>query len=257
MPNPGVLRRLHRLSRQGDRRHIFVALDHSFSTGPITSATEFDRLLRAVDAANADAVILHRGRAKTTVPAASGLGLILHVSGSTSLGLSADEKVAVGCVEDALRLGADALSVHLNVGSATESEQLRQIGALAGACDRWQVPLLIMSYPRGPGIVDEYDPDIVAHAVSVAVDLGADLVKTYFTGSVETMREVVATSPVPVLAAGGRGEVGLTADQFAQDVSDSGCAGIAMGRQIFQNPAPGEVVRTLVQRIHGGVAVPI
>ncbi len=232
-----------------DGRYVIVALDHSMTTGPIAATDSYDKLLRTVAEAGADAVIMHRGRAKRAIGQLGELGLILHVSASTAAGAHNNAKTAVGCVDDALRLGADALSVHLNVGSDTEPTQLREIGELSSACDRWQMPLLIMAYPRGPEVHDEHDPQRIAHAVSVAVDLGADLVKTNFAGSVTAMSEIVATSPIPVLVAGGQAD-GRSIEQIGDDAVRSGCAGVAMGRQIFESESPGEVVRGLVALVH-------
>ncbi|MEV6767383.1 2-amino-3,7-dideoxy-D-threo-hept-6-ulosonate synthase [Nocardia sp. NPDC051030] len=249
LSDSGKERRLGRLCSVDDGRYVIVALDHSLTMGPITSADNFDKLIRTVAEAGADAVIMHRGRAKRAIGQLGEMGLILHVSASTSAGVHGDAKTAVGCVDDALRLGADALSVHLNVGSDTEPTQLREIGELASACDRWQMPLLIMAYPRGPQVTDEHDPQRVAHAVSVAVDLGADLVKTNYAGSVAAMSEIVATSPIPVLVAGGAAD-GRSIEQIGDDAIRSGCAGLAMGRQIFESESPGEVVRSLVALAH-------
>lgn len=249
MSDSGKARRLARLRRADDGRYVVVALDHSLTNGPIAAADSFDKLLRTVAESGADAVVLHRGRARLAIGQLAETGLILHVSASTSAGYHGDDKTAVGCVEDALRLGADALSVHLNVGSDSEPTQLREIGALAGACDRWQMPLLVMAYPRGPKIADEHDPQGIAHAVSVAVDLGADLVKTNYAGTVAAMSEIVATSPVPVLVAGGAADA-RSIDRIADDAIRSGCAGVAMGRRIFGSENPGEAVRTLVALVH-------
>src|SRR2546429_10001946 len=60
-----------------------------------------------------------------------------------------------------------------------------------------------MMYPRGPGTPDPRDPALVAHAVAVAADLGADLVKTMYPGSVAGMAAVTRAAAVPVLVAGG------------------------------------------------------
>ncbi|PIM65810.1 fructose-bisphosphate aldolase, partial [Streptomyces sp. JV178] len=101
------------------------------------------------------------------------------------------------------RLGADAVSVHVNIGSDTEGQQLADLGAVARSCDTWGIPLISMIYPRGPRIENPRDPALLAHLVNVAADLGADMVKTSVTLPLDRMAEVVAHSPIPVLAAGG------------------------------------------------------
>src|SRR5207244_11143230 len=94
--------------------------------------------------------------------------LIVHLSASTARAPDPDAKVLVATVEEALRLGADGVSVHVNLGSREEQRQLVDLAVVAEACDRWNVPLLAMMYPRGPRTPDPRDPPLVAHAVAVA-----------------------------------------------------------------------------------------
>jgi 2-amino-4,5-dihydroxy-6-oxo-7-(phosphonooxy)heptanoate synthase len=166
--------RLARLSRHGDERHLFVPLDHSVSDGPVADAQAFDRLMESLVAGGADAVIVHKGRARTIDPRhLRRCALIVHLSAGTAHAADTNEKVLVGDVADAVGLGADAVSVHVNVGSATEAQQLADLGAIAAECARWEMPLLAMVYPRGPRIGNAHDPRLLSHVVNIAADLGA------------------------------------------------------------------------------------
>ena len=60
-----------------------------------------------------------------------------------------------------------------------------------------------MMYPRGEKIKDEFDLPVVMHVARLGAELGADIVKVSYTGSVESFRQVVAGCPVPVVIAGG------------------------------------------------------
>ena len=102
-----------------------------------------------------------------------------------------------------MTLGADAVSVHVNLGSLDERSQIADLAAVAGACDRWNMPLIAMVYPRGPRIADAHHPELVAHAAALAAALGADVVKTTYPGSRASMAEVAASCPIPVIVAGG------------------------------------------------------
>ncbi len=163
--------------------------------------------------------------------------LIVHLNGSTARSADADDKVIVTDVEEALRMGADAVSVHVNIGSYTESRQLADLGTVARSCAAWGLPLIAMVYPRGPRIDDPRDPDLLAHVANVAADLGADLVKTSVALPIDRMAEVVANCPIPVLAAGGPPD-GSDLVEFASDVMASGCSGLAIGRRIFPTASP-------------------
>ncbi|MFG2298605.1 2-amino-3,7-dideoxy-D-threo-hept-6-ulosonate synthase [Streptomyces sp. NPDC048603] len=243
--------RLSRLSRRADGRYLFVPLDHSVSDGPVVAADEFDRLVGALVAGGADALIVHKGRARTIDPRhLRQCALIVHLSAGTSRAADAHEKVLVGSVREAVQLGADAVSVHVNVGSPTEARQLADLGAVAAECARWEMPLLAMIYPRGPRISDSHDPELLAHVVNIAADLGADLVKTSVAAPMTAMADVVASCPVPVLVAGGA-PAGESLTRFARSAVGAGCAGLAVGRRVFGSPDPEALVRELASIVHG------
>ncbi|MEV0679589.1 2-amino-3,7-dideoxy-D-threo-hept-6-ulosonate synthase [Actinosynnema sp. NPDC050436] len=242
--------RLRRLSRPRDDRYLFVPLDHSVSDGPVVPRDRWHELIRAVVVGGADAVIVHKGRVRTIDPGLLGsCALVVHLSAGTAHAVDANAKVLVGEVEEALRLGADAVSVHVNIGSDTEERQLVDLGVVANACDSWNVPLIAMVYPRGPRIGDPRDPALLAHVVNIAVDLGADLVKTNLALPVERMAEVVASCPIPVLVAGGPASGGNPVDH-ARAAMAMGCAGLAVGRRVFTSPAPLALVAELASVIH-------
>lgn len=250
LPLSGKSLRLTRLSRPADGRYLFIPLDHSISDGPVASADRFGQLIGDIAAGGADGIIVHKGRARTIPPGAlRDCSLIVHLSASTAQAPDADAKVLVGDVDDAIRLGADAVSVHVNVGSNTEPAQLADLGAVARACERWGMPLIAMMYPRGPRVSEPGDPALVVHAVTVAADLGADIVKTVLTSPPERMADVVDACPVPVVVAGGGGTgYGLT--ELAKTAMHAGCHGLAVGRRVFTSPDPLRAVRELAAVVH-------
>ncbi|UVS81455.1 2-amino-3,7-dideoxy-D-threo-hept-6-ulosonate synthase [Actinokineospora sp. UTMC 2448] len=242
--------RLARLSRSGDGRFLFVPLDHSVSDGPIGDVAGFPRLVEDIVAGGADGVVVHKGRARL-IPASllSDCGLIVHLSASTAHAPDVNAKVLVGEVDEAVRLGADAVSVHVNIGSDTEAAQLGDLGMVASECDRWGVPLLAMIYPRGPRIDNPGLPELIAHAANIAADLGADMVKTVMAQPIERMADVVASSPLPVVVAGGGSggdPAGLAASALA-----AGCRGLAVGRRVFTSASPRLTVAELAAIVHG------
>lgn len=242
--------RLSRLSRHGDGRFLFVPMDHSVSDGPIAPADRFAGLVRAVVSGGADALIVHKGRARLLDPAVlRQTSLIVHLSAGTAHALDTDHKTLVGGVEEAIRLGADAVSVHVNIGSPTEAGQLADLAAVAAAADAWGVPLLVMIYARGPRLAPPYDAELVAHLVNIAVDLGADIVKTAAPRTAGQMAEVVAHCPIPVIVAGGADD-GTDVLPFAKDMVAAGCRGLAVGRRVFHHPAPAQLVRQLAAVVH-------
>jgi 2-amino-4,5-dihydroxy-6-oxo-7-(phosphooxy)heptanoate synthase len=244
--------RLRRLYHHSGRLFI-VPLDHSLTDGPIIADGRLDRLLGEITEHGVDAVVLHKGCLRRIEPSwFRDTSLLVHLSASTSRAPDPDAKYLVAGVAEALRLGADGVSVHVNLGSAQEHRQIADLAEVSGACDRWNVPLLAMMYPRGPHTADPYDPTLVAHAVAVAADLGADLVKTVYPGSVEGMRAVVRGAAVPVLVAGGAppedsGEVYPRIHAALR----GGAAGVAIGRNVIRADDPAATAQKIADLVHG------
>jgi DhnA family fructose-bisphosphate aldolase class Ia len=133
-------------------------------------------------------------------------------------------------------MGADAVSMHINVGAECEPQMLSDLGMVSRQCRQWGMPLIVMAYPRGPKIKDSYDPQAVAHAARVATELGADIVKCSYTGDIDTFREVVKGTVVPVVIAGGpKMNSDMDVLNMVHDSLEAGGHGVSMGRNIFQH----------------------
>jgi 2-amino-4,5-dihydroxy-6-oxo-7-(phosphonooxy)heptanoate synthase len=249
--------RLQQLYRHDPAGLFVVPLDHSLTTGPILPNGQLDRLVGTLAENGADAVVVHKG-ALRRIDARwfRSLSLIVHLSASTRLAPDPDAKYLVSSVEEALRLGAHAVSVHVNVGSATESRQIGDLAAVADACDRWNVPLLAMLYARGPTIVDGRAPELIAHAAAIAADLGADLVKSPLPASAPAIAAIAASCPIPVLAAGGDPTHDPTEPmRRLADAMAAGAGGVAAGRLIFTATDPAAATRRIAAVVHDRTAV--
>jgi len=196
--------RLRQLYRQDDSGLLVVPLDHAIGSGPLAHRGDLDSLVAQLADNGADAVVLHKGAVRRVRPRRfQEMSLVLQLNAGTCLASDADAKYPVATVAEALRLGAHAVSVQVNAASLTEDRQIAHLAAVAESCDRWGVPLLAMMYVRGPDVVDASAPALVAHAIAIATELGADLVKTALPESAPAIAEITAGCPVPVLAAGG------------------------------------------------------
>ena len=247
--------RLDRIRNRDTKKTVIVPMDHGLTVGPIEGLEDMRRTVDTVARGGANAVLLHKGIIRAGYRGyGKDIGLIMHLSGSTALGPDPNDKVLVADVIEAIRFGADAVSIHINVGSNTEPKQLAILGKVAKTCDEWGLPLLAMIYPRGEKIPNEYDVDAVKHAARIGAELGVDIVKTNYTGSEETFREVVNGCPVPVVMAGGPKT--KTAAEFCQMVYDAICAGgagAATGRNVFQHRNPAAMLRVLCGIVHEGL----
>jgi fructose-bisphosphate aldolase/2-amino-3,7-dideoxy-D-threo-hept-6-ulosonate synthase len=235
--------RTTRLARGG--AWVMVPLDHGISMGPLPGLEDPRAALRAAADGGATCVTLHKGLVPLAAETVAGrVGVMLHLSASSDSAPDPQDKRIVATVEEALRLGCDGVSIHVNVGSATEARQLEEAGRVATACTEWGVPLVTMAYPRGPKVTNPHDPKLLAHAARLAAELGADAVKVPYSGSPDTFRDVVRGCPVPVLVAGGPPRASL--DGLLKDLRDArkaGAQGASVGRNVFQHGDPSAAVR--------------
>lgn len=241
--------RIERIINRDTGRAIVVPLDHGVTVGPIDGLIDMQKTLTDIAEGGANAVLMHKG----LVPMGHrkhgpDIGLIVHLSASTSVSPFPNAKALTGRVEDAIKLGADAVSVHVNIGDETERDMLGDLGRIAARAADWGMPILAMVYARGPRIKDEYDPEVVAHCARVGMELGADMVKVSYTGDPETFRKVTAGAGVPVVIAGGP-KLDDARDLFTmvKDSLAAGGSGLSIGRNIFQ---AGDV-RKLVRSVRG------
>ncbi|OED30872.1 2-amino-3,7-dideoxy-D-threo-hept-6-ulosonate synthase [Methanosphaera sp. WGK6] len=244
--------RLERIINRKTGKCIIAPMDHGISGGPIPGLINMTKTIDAVANGGANAVLMHKGMVTNGHRGyGSDIGLIVHLSASTDVGIDPYHKVQVTSVKKALQLGADAVSVHVNVGSEKEPEMLQTTGMIAEECDEWGIPLLAMMYPRGPKIENEHDPEVVKLSARVGAELGADIVKTNYTGDPDTFKEVVDGCPVPVIIAGGpKIETERQLFEMVYDAISVGGAGVAFGRNVFQAKDPEKMTRALVEVIH-------
>src|SRR5208337_291661 len=248
----GKTRRLRRIIRS-DERTLIIAMDHGVSIGPVRGLENMQNTVDQVVKGGVDAVLYHKGIAKHVD--ARTAGLIIHVSASSKLGGKPLLKVGVCTVGEAVRLGADAVSVHINIGAEEEHEMLEFLGSLSEQCDSFGIPLLAMMYPRGPNIKSENEFEVVSHAARIGAELGADIVKTVYTGDQESFRKVVSGCPVPVVVAGGpRMKTDLEVLELAENSIKSGAAGLSFGRNVFQHEKPEAMCKALSGIVHGGAS---
>jgi predicted phospho-2-dehydro-3-deoxyheptonate aldolase len=229
-------------------------MDHGITVGPISGLEDITRRIAEVDRGGATAVVVQKGEVRSYVEASPReAALIIHISASLSHAPDPNQKVLVGTVDEALILGADAVSVHVNIGSPTTAEMIADAGMVARDCRLQGTPLLVMVYPRGPDIVDPYDPELVAHCARAAQELGADVVKTNYTGDADSFAEVVKGLRVPVITAGGPpSEDPLAPLEAAAGTIEAGGSGVACGRNIFGHADPEAITRAMASVIFDG-----
>lgn len=253
---PGKAIRLNRLFDKKTHRTLIIPMDHGVTGGNITGLRSLTDAMEDMTKGGANAVIVHKGAFRLPVESDRDIGRILHLSASTELSPKQHAKVLVSTVEEALRLGADAVSLHVNLGNAEESRMLSDLGYVTETCERWGMPLLAMMYARGPGIDNEYAPDVVGHCARVGMELGADIVKIPYTGNAENFADIIRCCDIPVVIAGGpKSETLRQFLETAHAAITAGAAGLSVGRNVFQHSDRRRLVRVLGRMIRRGISV--
>ena len=113
---------------------------------------------------------------------------------------------------------------------------IADFGRVARDCRRLGMPLLAMCYPRGKNVKSQYDIEVVRHCARLAAELGADVVKTNYTGTVESFKEVVKGTPIPVVIAGGpKMDNDNALVTMIHEAMQAGAKGVSIGRNVFQH----------------------
>lgn len=221
----------------GNSNIVILPMDHGFTEGPIEGIENIGRTLENMVECNCiDSVILHRGAIINNYDIVSkqDLGLIMHLSGSTSLYEKGLHKIQTGTVDEAISLGCDAVSVHINLGNEYEAIMLEDVGRIAEECDRKGMPLVAMVYVRGSGIADGRKLTYLKRAVRVADEIGADIVKVNYCLEGDDFFEVVNSCQIPVVIAGGEQTDTIKILKMVDDAMRAGARGVSIGRNIFQ-----------------------
>ncbi|MFX1340014.1 MAG: 2-amino-3,7-dideoxy-D-threo-hept-6-ulosonate synthase [Promethearchaeota archaeon] len=250
--NLGKRIRIERIMNRDTGRTIIIPLDHGMSIGTIKGLENIAQMVDKVARGGANAVLEHSGMVGAGHREyGKDIGLIIHLSGATSLAPDPNCKVLVCTVERALKMGADACSIHVNIGADDEPQMLIDAHKVSESCREWGLPLLAMMYPRGKKIKNENDPEVVNIAVRVGAELGADIVKTNYTGDIDSFKYIISSVPVPVIIAGGpKMDTIPELLQLAHDSIQAGGAGVAFGRNVFQAEDPTKLVSAISKIVH-------
>lgn len=263
----GKIRRLKRLFSPLSGRTVIVPVDDSLIFGPAAGLEQVDSKIQKILLDPPDAILAFPGLFRSCVGVLSKIAGIVNLTASTNRSQHT-RKVQVGTVHQAVQLGLDAVAVHVNISSKYESEMLKTLGSVSQECETYGMPLLAIMYPRSEadGGDNNYEElketdrkryaELVAHSARVGVDLGADLIKTKYTGDPDSFRLVVeACRPIPVIVAGGPALPPDSMLQMVHEVIHAGGGGVSFGRNVFSRPDPRPFIAGLKAVVHQGATV--
>ncbi len=263
----GKRARLHRLMYEHGPANgtlMLLPIDQGLEHGPIDffdnpDALDTEWVLRLASEGKFSGIAYHIGLAEKYHKSFAGrVPLLLKINGKTNV--PSDEESfspLTSSVEDAVRLGADAVGYTLYVGSPAQDLDIAQCNEVRRDCDRYGMPLVIWAYPRGSAIKTKGGQDslyAVDYAARVACEMGADIIKlnepkfeeskagaspkpynTLTFSDREGLERVVRSAGRSlVLVSGGSKLSDDDTYHKAEVAMQAGCVGLIFGRNMWQ-----------------------
>ncbi|MCK5107666.1 MAG: hypothetical protein KAQ83_02985 [Nanoarchaeota archaeon] len=238
-----------------DGKCILLAYDQGLEHGP----TDFNDvnvdptyIMDLAEKGQFNGVIFQRGIAEKYYRKESGIPLIVKLNGKTRLEKGDPISHQLCSVKEAVDLGAVAVGYTIYVGSSHEAEMFEEFSKIVEEAHDNELAVIVWMYPRGEGIADEFDKDILAYSARIALELGADIVKMKYNKNQDDLRWIVkAAGKTKVVIAGGSK---LSDEELLKEVKEEiACStcGLAIGRNIWQRNNPYEIIKKLKAIVWG------
>jgi DhnA family fructose-bisphosphate aldolase class Ia len=258
--------RLRRLMKKA--RALVVPLDHGLVAGPLKGIEDPVALIKLVAQSEADAVLLTPGVLEQVASELGQLSVVLRVDGCSTPAGGGPMRQFVS-VAHAAALGADAIIVNATIGGPHETLELEKLGHVAEEACRWGMPLIaemlsarmLGNHLDFTGTGKEALPANVAEDIALAArigaEMGADIIKTRYSGGEESFRRIVAATGRPVMVAGGpmRDASLRSLFEIVDGSLSAGAEGLIFGRNVWQHPRPEAVLAGLAAMAHDAASI--
>ena len=235
-----------------DGRAVIVAFDHAGFMGPLPGLEQPGTLIDVLGQSGVDAVLTTRGVAARFAAKLGKLGLILRADGGSSVASPVQGSLRpLFSVEDALRLGADAVICMGMIGFPEEPSSLQNLAQFTAQAQAWGLPVVAEMLVK-PKEGESVTPKDIGFAMRIGAELGADVIKASYARPLDAYRLALGACYRPVVVLGGE-KVKDEAEmlQAIADALEAGASGVAIGRNVWQHANPGGVCRALVELVHG------
>lgn len=245
--------RMSRIMNISDGRMIMIPLDHGI-VGTVKGIENPTKTIEKVVSGGADSVLFNIGLTSSVYQSYIGkCGAIYNLTNAVT---DKKKQTLLSSVEQAIRLGADAVSVQITLGSPFEDQMISNYKTVYDACSCYGIPLLLMSYFNKEVMGERTWTHCITQTARVGAELGADIVKISYPGSKEALIEVVNSCPIPIVVAGGEKKDSVNETlEMVYDSIEAGAVGVAMGRNVWQYKEPEKLVKSLNAIIHKGKSV--
>jgi len=249
----------------GNGTLMLLPIDQGLEHGPIDflvnpPALDPEFQLKLALEGNYSGIVFHIGLATKYMNQYAGkIPLVLKINGKTNIPSDAQAFSPLDAsVEDALRLGADAIGYTLYVGSPAQDRDFLQFNQVRRDAEKYGMPIIIWAYPRGEAVRTKGGVDslyAIDYAARVALELGADVVKL----NVPEHEKIAPEQPKPynemnegyaggiarVVHSAGRALVLFSGGSKLDDedlftkarmAMENGATGLIFGRNLWQRP---------------------
>lgn len=268
MNQVGKNKRLRSIFSHESGKIVVVPIDDSLLAGPSNGLEDLRNKTKKIISASPSAIIGFQGSFRNLSSEISNVPSILNLTASSTESMHT-RKVLIGSLELAVKLGVEAVAVHVNISSKYEHEMLRILGEVSLECERFGMPLMGIMYPRTEN-KDKTDnnyldlkekeikkySELVAHSARIGIELGVDIIKTQYTGSIESFQYVVdCCNPIPVITAGGPPLLLSELLDNAYGALKAGAAGVSFGRNIYTREDPEPYIASVKEIIFNNKSV--
>ncbi len=253
--------RMKRLVNPKSNKMMAITVDHAISRGiaPMTGIQPIQNAIDRIIAGHPDAMTMTKGIAERCMYQHAGeVSLLLKCSSYAPVHPTRD--AVFGSVDEAVRMGADAVSVGAMTLGDFQDVQFEEIGRIAEECMVKGMPLVAHIYPKGEHVPADQRTswENIAYCCRSACELGVDIVKTTYTGDPDSMAKVISCVPSSFRVVIQGGDACRTLEDYLQmtrDAMDCGVGGVTMGRFVWDYKDVTALVVTLRYMIHEGYSV--
>ena len=253
--------RMSRLVNPKSNKMMAITVDHAISRGiaPMTGLHHIQDTIDKIILGKPDALTLTKGIAEHCMYKNAGkVSMLMKISSYSPVSPTNDN--VFGTVDEAIRMGADAVSMGAMTLGDFQGEQFEAIGRISEECMRKGMPLIGHIYPKGESVPVEGRTawENIAYSVRSACELGMDIVKTTYTGDPDSMAKVVSCVPSSFRIVIQGGDACKTLDDYlnmTRDAMDCGVGGLTMGRFVWDYKDVTALVIALRYIIHEGYSV--
>ncbi len=247
--NWGMKNRISRIIKPKSGRCVMLAVDHGYFQGPTTGLANLGSTVEPL-LPYADALMITRGAIRNWIDPAVDIPIILRVSGGQSILKELSNEVITTNIDDAIRINASAITCSVYVGGEYEKETIDNLSKLVDEGEKYGIPVLAVT---AVGKDMARDSRYLGLASRICIEIGAHMIKTYYTEEFEKVVE--ACGNVPVVIAGGKKLPEMEALQMSYDAVASGAVGVDMGRNIFQSDNPVGMIQAVRAIVHESKSV--